>query len=87
MSVPTFAGSWQSDATGCWYQNDDGTYPINCWQWIDNNNDGIAENYYFNEKGYILVSTTTSDGYTVDANGAWIIDGVVQTQTSTTVGE
>lgn len=81
LSIPVFAGSWQSDATGYWYQNDDGTYPINCWKWIDNNNDGIAESYYFNDKGYLLVSITTADGYTVDANGAWIIDGVVQTQT------
>lgn len=84
LSIPTFAGSWKSDAIGYWYQNDDGTYPISCWQWIDGNNDGIAESYYFNDKGYILVNTTTPDGYTVDANGAWIVDGVVQTQTVST---
>lgn len=80
LSIPTFAGSWQLDSTGYWYQNDDGSYPVNCWQWIDGNNDGIAESYYFNDKGYILVNTTTPDGYTVDANGAWIVNGIVQTQ-------
>ena len=81
LSIPAFAGSWQLDTTGYWYQNDDGSYPVNCQQWIDGNNDGVAESYYFNDNGYILVNTTTPDGYTVDANGACIINGIVQTQT------
>lgn len=85
LCVPAWAGSWQSDATGYWYQNDDSTYPVNCWQWIDGNYDGIAESYYFNEHGYLLTSTTTPDGYTVDSNGAWIVDGVVQTLAVATV--
>lgn len=80
LSAPAYAGSWQLDAAGYWYQNDDGSYPANGWQWIDGNHDGIAESYYFNDKGYILASTTTPDGYAVDANGAWIVNGVVQTQ-------
>ena len=80
MVLPAFAGSWQNDGIGSWYLNDDGSYPVNCWQWIDSNLDGIAESYYFNEAGYLLVNTTTPDNYTVDANGAWIVDGVVQTQ-------
>ncbi|MCI8535520.1 MAG: hypothetical protein HFG68_08090 [Hungatella sp.] len=83
MSVSAFAGSWQLNATGYWYQNDDGSYPTSCWKWIDGNNDGIAENYYFNSEGYLLVSTTTPDGYTVDSNGAMTINGVVQTQNVT----
>ena len=81
LTVPVFAGSWQLDANGYWYQNDDHSYPANTWQWIDGNNDGIAESYYFNENGYLLVNTTTPDGFTVDANGAWIVDGIVQTKT------
>lgn len=81
LSVPTFAGSWQLDSTGYWYQKDDGTYYANGWQWIDGNGDGVAESYYFNEKGYILVNTTTPDGFTVDGNGAWTVNGVVQTKT------
>lgn len=80
LSIFALAGSWQLDTTGYWYQNDDGSYPVNCWQWIDGNQDGIAESYYFNDKGYLLVNTTTPDGYTVDANGAWTVDGIVQTQ-------
>ena len=47
MSVPALAGSWQSNETGWWWQNDDGSYPTNSWQWLDGNNDGTAECYYF----------------------------------------
>ncbi len=83
ISVPAFADSWQLDSTGYWYQNDDGSYPTSCWKWIDGNNDGIAENYYFNSEGYLLVNTTTPDGYTVDSNGAKTINGIVQTQSVT----
>ena len=74
------AGQWQSDTTGWWWQNDDGTYPVNTWQWLDGNNDGTAECYYFNDKGYMLSDTTTPDGYNVNSDGAWVQDGTVQTQ-------
>lgn len=84
ISVPTFAAQWQSDANGWWYQNDDGGYPISTWQWIDGNSDGIAESYYFDEQGYCLLNTTTPDGFTVNATGAWTVNGVVQTQQSAT---
>ena len=80
MTVAAFAGTWASDATGWWWTNDDGSYPVSTWQWIDGNNDGVAESYYFNENGYLLVNTTTPDGYTVNGNGAWTVDGQVQTQ-------
>lgn len=49
------------------------------WQWIDNNGDGTAECYYI-ENGTALTSSTTPDGYQVDGTGAWIVDGIVQTQ-------
>ncbi len=71
---------WQLDHVGWWYQNPDGTYPVNSWCWLDGNNDSIAECYYFDSIGYCLLNTVTPDGYTVDANGAWIVGGVVQTQ-------
>lgn len=74
------AGQWKSDRTGWWYQNDDGSYPTNCWQWIDGDNNGIAECYYFNGSGYMYWNTMTPDGYQVDGNGAWLVNGVVQTQ-------
>ena len=76
----TFAGEWKSDEIGQWYQNDDGSYPVNTWQWIDGNRDGVSESYYFNENGYMLANTITPDNYTVNADGAWTVNGVVQTQ-------
>lgn len=76
LSVPTFAAEWKQDEIGWWYQNDDGSYLNNGWNWID------GKCYYFNESGYCLLNTQTPDGYLVDANGAWIQDGVVQVQES-----
>ena len=78
----TYAGEWRQDETGFWYQEDDGSYPINSWKWIDGNGDGIAECYFFDRSGYLAVNTTTPDGYTVDENGAWVLDGVVQTRSA-----
>lgn len=78
-TIPAFAGQWKQDSTGWWYQNDDGSYPTSTWNWIDGNNDGIAESYYFNSNGYIAVNTTV-DGYTVNNDGAWTVNGIVQTK-------
>ena len=69
-----FAGQWQQDGSGWRYQNDDGSYPNNGWNWIN------GKCYYFNPDTYCLLNTQTPDGYTVNAEGAWIVDGVVQTQ-------
>ncbi|WAJ24016.1 DUF5067 domain-containing protein [Lacrimispora xylanolytica] len=66
MGITTFAGEWKQDATGWWYQNQDGGYPVNSWQDID------GKQYYFNESGYILTNTTTPDGKQVGADGAMI---------------
>ena len=80
--LKAYAGEWRQDETGFWYQEDDGSYPINSWKWIDGNGDGIAECYFFDRSGYLAVNTTTPDGYTVDENGAWVLDGVVQTRSA-----
>ena len=69
-SSAAFAGQWQSNGNGWRWQNDDGSYAANSWQWIDGNNDGVAECYYFDGNGYLLLNTTTPDGYFVDGNGA-----------------
>lgn len=80
LSITAFAGEWKQDAKGWWWDNGDGTYPKNAWQWCDGNGDGVSECYYFDGNGYCLMNTTTPDGYLVDANGAWVVDGKVQTQ-------
>ena len=80
-SMPAFAGQWKQDNTGWWWQDDDGSYPTSTWRWLDgNNNDGIAESYYFGADGYILTNTTTPDGYIVNSDGAWTVNGIVQTK-------
>lgn len=82
MSMTAFAAGWQQNATGWWYGTnaDNSQWYSGGWQWIDGNGDGIAESYYFDQNGYIAVNTTTPDGYTVNADGAWVVNGVVQTQ-------
>lgn len=83
MSLTAFAGTWQKDSVGWWWENDDSSYPVSSWQWLDGDKDGVAECYYFNEAGYMLANTITPDGYQVNANGAWVVDGAVQTKQAT----
>lgn len=78
MTISAMAGVWKQDSVGWWYDNGNGTYPSNSWQWIDGNNDGVAECYYFDRIGYMLASTTTPDGYQVNEWGAWTQNGIVQ---------
>ena len=79
-SLTALAGTWKQDHIGWWWQEDNGSYPVSTWQWIDGNNDGIAECYYFDNLGYCLLNTTTPDGYTVNADGAWTVNGIIQTR-------
>lgn len=80
FSITAMAAGWQKNDTGWWWQNGDGSWPANSWQWLDGNNDGVAECYYFNTNGYMLANTTTPDGYTVNSDGAWTVNGAVQTK-------
>ena len=82
MSVTSFAaiGQWRQDSVGWWWERNGGSYLTNQWMWIDGNADGIAECYCFGPDGYMLASTTTPDGYTVNADGAWTVNGVVQSR-------
>lgn len=83
-TMAAFAGTWRAGAepnqNKWWYDFDNGTYASNGWQWIDGNNDGVAECYYFDADGWMLTDTTTPDGYSVNADGVWVLNGVVQTQ-------
>lgn len=76
QAMPAMAAEWKQDNTGWWYQEDNGSYPTNSWKWIN------GRCYYFDSNGYMLANTTTPDGYTVDATGAWTVNGVVQTQST-----
>ena len=63
-----------------YYNNKD--YYKSCWQWLDLNNDGLYECYYFNVLGHMYKNGTTPDGYKVNEKGEWVVDGVVQRKTS-----
>ena len=43
----------------------------------------MAECYYFDQTGYMLSNAKTPDGYQVNADGAWVINGAVQTKAAT----
>lgn len=78
LSFPAFAGQWQKNDTGWWYDNGDTTYLKDGWHWVD------GKCYYFTRDGYCLTDTKTPDGYYVDASGAWTVNGIVQTQNTGT---
>lgn len=77
-ATPAYAGQWMQDSTGWWWQNDDGSYPYLACAWIDGNHDGVAENYCFDERGYLNMNPV-EEGLTVDENGALIYNGAVCT--------
>lgn len=84
MSNTAHAAAWKTgiapNETRWWYDNEDGTYARNGWYWLDGNQDGVAECYYFDSEGWMAAGTTTPDGYEVNENGAWIVGGIPQTQ-------
>ena len=65
-----------------WFDFGNGDYFKSSWQWIDGNQDGIAECYCFDENGWMYENTITPDGYTVNENGAWTVNNIVQTKPS-----
>ena len=87
MAFSSMAGVWKQDNVGWWYDNGNGTYPSNSWQWIDGDNNGTAECYYFDRTGYMLANTTTPDGYQVNALGAWVENGTVKTRNVRATGQ
>lgn len=76
--IPAFAGEWKADTKGWWYREDNGSYPASTWKEIN------GKQYYFGADGYMLANTTTPDGYTVNGDGAWTVNGVVQEKKKST---
>ena len=80
---------WFKDSDGRWYffnPVSDSTLGrmMTGWNWIKGN-DGKLRCYYFEEisnghRGAMYSGTTTPDGYTVDADGAWTVNGIVVTR-------
>ena len=65
LAFSSYAGQWKqgtgANAGKWWYDEDNGTYATNGWRWIDGDGDGIAENYCFDQSGWLYVSTETPD--------------------------
>lgn len=57
---------WKQNAKGWWLENADGTYLTNQWYLYN------GQWYYMGADGYMLVNTTTPDGYWVNADGVWV---------------
>lgn len=78
----SMGSGWNQNTTGWWYATNaaGSEWYSNGWYWIDGNEDGVSECYYFDANGYMLADTTTPDSYQVNHDGAWIVDGVVQTK-------
>ena len=81
----TALANWHYDEGGYFWENEEGDRLKSQWAWLDGNQDGISECYYFGEDGYMLSSAVTPDGYEVDASGAWVVSGVIQTKVDPSV--
>lgn len=80
LSFTSLAGEWHEDMVGWWYENDDGSCLKNGWHWVDGDGDGRAECYYFNLRGYVVDDFGQADGYEINKDGAWTVNGEVQTK-------
>lgn len=78
-SAFTALAGWEQTGTTWKYQTN-GTYYNDGWHWIDGNGDNVAECYYFNIDSTMLSNATTPDNFTVNADGAWTVNGIVQTK-------
>lgn len=91
LALPVMAADaqWKRNDKGWWYEEANGAYPTNQWKLINNkwyyfDNIGYmlenrwVGNYYVGADGAMLVSTSTPDGYYVDANGKWV-EGIRRT--------
>ena len=77
FSTMTAFADWKQEGNTWKYQNSDGKYATSTWQWIN------GKSYCFDSNGNMYANTTTPDGYTVNADGAWTVNGVVQIKNET----
>ena len=91
LAIPSMAATaqWKRNDKGWWYEEANGSYPTATWKLINNkwyyfDNIGYmlenhwVGNYYVGADGAMLVSTSTPDGYYVDATGKWV-EGIRKT--------
>lgn len=68
---------WEQDSVGWKWHSYFDTYLRSGWHLLDGNDDGFAEYYFIGDSGYLLMNTTTPDGYQVNADGARIVNGIL----------
>ena len=73
FAVSAYAGTWQQNETGWWYQKDDGSYPANESMKID------GKRYSFDENGYMRTNcwrrlNSTQKWYYYGGDGAALTD-------------
>ena len=75
-----YAGTWSNEGgPNQWkYYNDDNRCAADGWYWIDGDQDGLEECYYFDKNGFMLADTRTPDGFQVNSDGFWTVSGQVQ---------
>lgn len=78
---------FRHDGNGIKYYYEEDKFYRDGWHWIDNNNDGLYECYYFNVMGHIYQDAVTPNGYEVNDKGQLKIDGVVQHKSITDIFE
>lgn len=71
MGFTAYAGEWKQDNAGWKYEQDGGGFTAG-WSWID------GKCYFFADDGYMM-NNTEVEGYTLNADGQWTVDGIVQT--------
>lgn len=77
MSTTVFAGQWEQSGND-WKYSENGSC-LTGWQWID------GKSYYFDNNG-IMEKDTVIDGYILNSDGQWVVDGVIQTQGTSETG-
>lgn len=83
LSLNTFAGQWEYSNSDWYYKIDDGSYAKNAYLWLDEDHDGIAYLYNFDNNGKMSKSTTVEYVYPLypydktiyDVNSDGIITG------------
>lgn len=58
--TPNYTEGWQKDEKGWWYQNKDGSYPVNAWAYLTEQTGGTSGWYLFDKAGYMLTGYQTA---------------------------
>lgn len=91
--IPAWAGQWKQLEGGeswqWWYENEDGTYPVNDWKLIDNkwyhfDSNGYLDigwkyldnNWYYMESSGAMMTNISLTGGHLGENGAWVSDRI-----------